>query len=470
MKKNGILKAIGIVFLVYVVISWIIPTGAYSSSAFTTGSTTPLGLFDLIRYPIINLTSSVFVLTAVVILFIGGLYAVLNKTGVYSKLVNGIADKYKDKGEVFLTLSIILFALLASLTGLVLPLFVMVPLFITVILLLGYNKVTAVISTVGAILVGNMGSTYGFNINGYLSYFYGTDIHASIWYRVVLLIALTLALILFTIKCAKKNKKGIKELIKKDEIPLYEENKSKKSSTIMIILLIIMMVVSLVGMFNWYNEFKINFFDNIYAAITGFEISGYPIFKNLIGSISCMGYWSNYELALMLIITSFVIGKVYGLKLKEIASSFINGCKEMIPVAVYVVLANLIFLLMNNSDTGYTFYATICNWLFNLTDKLNIFTAGIASMLGGVLYNDFPYMVNAVYTQVADISENLNLISLVQQAFHGLVCLVAPTSVILVAGLTYLNVSYKEWLKNIWKYLLIAFIIILVILIIMALV
>lgn len=466
MKKNGILKALGIVFLIYVILSWIIPTGIYSNETFTTSSTAPVGLFDLIRYPIINLTSSVFVLTAVVLLFIGGIYAVLNKTGAYANLVKKVADKYKEKGEVFLTISILLFALLSSLTALVLPLFAFVPFFITVILLLGYNKITALLSTVGAILVGNIGSTYGFNINGYLSYFYDTDINASIWYRLGLFLALTVALIIFVVKTAKKV--GKKEEIK--EIPLYEDSKTKNKPTAMIILFILMMIISLIGMFNWYYSFGIELFDNVYSSITEFEINGYPIFANLIGSISAIGYWSNYEFALMLVLTALIIGKVYGLKLKDIVESFVDGCKKMIPVAVVSIMANIIFLIMNSSDTGYTFYATICNWLFTLTDKLSIITTAIASMIGGLFYNDFPYMINAVVLQVLALEPDLNIISLVQQVFHGLVCLVAPTSVILVAGLTYLNVSYKEWFKNIWKYLLLVLAIIIVVLVIMVLV
>lgn len=466
MKKNGILKALGIVFLIYVILSWIIPTGIYSSGAFTKGTTAPVGLFDLIRYPIINLTSSVFVLTAVVLLFIGGLYAVANKTGAYANLVKKVADKYKDKGEVFLTISILVFAILSSLTALVLPLFALVPFFVAVILLLGYNKSTAILSTVGAILVGNIGSTYGFNINGYLSYFYSTDIHSSIWYRLGLFLALTVALIVFVIKTAKKT--GKKDETK--DIPLYRESKSECKSTAIVILFVLMMIISLVGMFNWYNSFGIDWFDNIHSSITEFEINGYPIFANLLGSISSMGYWSNYEFALMLVLTSLIIGKVYGLKLSDIVQSFVDGCKKMLPVAVMAIAANIIFLLMNSSDTGYTFYATICNWLFTMTDKLTVVTTAIASMLGGVFYNDFPYMINAVVSQVSSLDQNLNVISLVQQAFHGLVCLVAPTSVILVAGLTYLNVSYKEWLKNTWKYLLLAMVIIIVVLVIMILI
>ena len=93
MKKHDLLKAIGIVFLVYVVLSWIIPGGTFSSGAFTKGTTTPLGLGDIFLYPIASYIYQMFVLSALVVLAIGGLYGVLNKTGVLSSMVECVAKK-----------------------------------------------------------------------------------------------------------------------------------------------------------------------------------------------------------------------------------------------------------------------------------------------------------------------------------------------------------------------------------------
>ena len=45
--------------------------------------------------------------------------------------------------------------------------------------------------------------------------------------------------------------------------------------------------------------------------------------------------------------------------------------------------------------------------------------------------------------------------------------LVAPTSLVLMGVLSYLNVSYKEWFKNVWKLLLELFIVLLIIFIIL---
>ena len=51
----------------------------------------------------------------------------------------------------------------------------------------------------------------------------------------------------------------------------------------------------------------------------------------------------------------------------------------------------------------------------------------------------------------------LPIIALIFQAIYGIVMVIAPTSIFLLVGLSYLNVSYKDWVKYIWKFTLIMF-------------
>lgn len=465
MKKNSLLKAIGIAFLVYVLLSWIIPTGYFTSGKFTQSVIAPVGLLDMIRYPLITATSSVFVLTGLVILVIGGLYGVLNKTVAYQTMINNIAKKFKDKETKFLVITVLLFAIISSLTGLSLPLFVMVPMFAAIIITLGYSKSTAMLSTVGAILVGNIGSTYGFNIAGYITYL-TNDINKLIVFRIVLFVLAT-ALLLFTvIKSSKKEKT-------KEEIILFEKTKekSKKSSTPLIITLSIMMLLIVVGMMNWSGVFKISLFSDIYKSVSGFSIAGYPVAKNIIGAAYGMGSWTNYELCLVLIISSIIIGLIYKLKFSEIAESFIEGAKKMVPVAIYTMLASIIFLLMNSSSTGYTLFATITNTLIDLTKGFNVITFSIVSFIGSFLYNDFPYMLSSIYDPITNLyQDKLPIIGIITQSIHGLVQFIAPTSIILVAGLKYFDISYTEWFKKVIKFLLAVLLVVVIIIIIIALI
>ena len=52
------------------------------------------------------------------------------------------------------------------------------------------------------------------------------------------------------------------------------------------------------------------------------------------------------------------------------------------------------------------------------------------------------------------------------QSLYGLVQLVGPTSILLLIGLSYLEVPYKSWLKYIWRFIVALLIVILLTLII----
>ena len=97
------------------------------------------------------------------------------------------------------------------------------------------------------------------------------------------------------------------------------------------------------------------------------------------------------------------------------------------------------------------------DWLLNITKGFNAITTSVVAALGGLFYNDMPYLVNSLADTM--ISKYTNsalypLFGLIFQSMHGLVMMIVPTSMILIAGLSYLKVSYKEWFKNIWKILL----------------
>ena len=464
MKKKSLFKALTIVFLVYVVLTWVIPTGYYSSGSYVKGDITPIGLFDIIRYPIITLTSSVFILTALIILSIGGFYGVLNKTGAYQNLVEKIVKKFKNKEKTFLIITTLLFVILSSLTALDLPLLILVPLFSTILIMMGYSKFTAMLSTIGSILIGNLVSTYGFDVAGYITYF-TNDINDSIIYRIMLFV---LVVVLLLIKIIKTSKSKTKE-----EPILYEKISSKeyKKTTGLVVALIIMMIVLIVGMTNWEELFKITFFSDLYTKITSVKISGYPVFSLIIGSIYEMGKWTNYELAFILIITTFLIGKIYKLTLREIYEAFISGVKQLIPVAIFAVLANTLFLVMNATTTGYTIFPTIANYLFGLANGFNVITFGLISFIGSLLYNDLPYLLSTIYDPITSIySSSASVMGIIVQSIHGLVQFIAPTSVLLVVGLKYFDIDYKDWFKNTYKFLFTVLVAITIVVAIMSLI
>lgn len=486
MKKNDLVKVVGISFLVYVVLSWIIPAGSYASGAFTAGELAPIGIYDLVKI-VLGIFGN-FTIYGLIFLLIGALYGVMNKTGVYSNLVEGIAKKFKGKEKRFLIVSIVLFALLGSLSGFNIALFIIVPLFVAIIMMLGYDKLTALLATAGSIIVGNIGSTYGFEISGYLNLYFGLDINADIATKIIFLVILMLLTILFVTKNAKlekvttkkkatkttktakttKTKKTKKEeevvtvAETKSDIPLFEvqTSKTKKSAWPLIVVFGLSFLVLVVGLYNFKYAFNVSLFEDLYNSVTSFEIAGFPIFKYLLGTMNPYGAWNLGEIGFILVITSLLIGWLYSLKMKDILSAMKSGMKEMVDVAIIVIFANIImYLVIPSSQTGLhsNIFITMSDFILNITNGFNWLTTGLQAFLGSFFYNDFKYLIDASAATIATMQTNITVypaIALLYQAIHGIVMLFAPVSLVLMAGLSFLNVSLKDWFKYIWKFLL----------------
>lgn len=67
-------------------------------------------------------------------------------------------------------------------------------------------------------------------------------------------------------------------------------------------------------------------------------------------------------------------------------------------------------------------------------------------------------------------TEAINSLAIITQSFYGLTMLIAPTSTLLILGLTYLDIPYVEWLKKSWKLLLELFVVIVIIIFISVLI
>ena len=126
---------------------------------------------------------------------------------------------------------------------------------------------------------------------------------------------------------------------------------------------------------------------------------------------------------------------------------------------------------MNATTTGYTIFPTIANYLFGLANGFNVITFGLISFIGSLLYNDLPYLLSAIYDPITSIySSSASVMGIIVQSIHGLVQFIAPTSVLLVVGLKYFDIDYKDWFKNTYKFLFTVLVAIAIVVAIMSLI
>lgn len=480
-KSYSLICGLAFMMLLFIALSWIIPTATITDGAVTAGTTNPIGLFGLVYYP--ALTMDAFFKIGLSILAIGGFYGVMSKTGIYAKLVDGCAKKFKAKSNIFLIGVIIGFALLNSLLGVPYAILIAVPFFMSVILKLGYSKIIAVASTVGAMLIGSLASTFGYNVAGIATNMLSVDITTGLLPRAILFVLVTGLFTFFVLSgskikkvekaSVKKGKKEQKEELTSDDIVFVEETHvGKKNKVPMIIFFALTILIAIVSMYNWNTLLKIDIFEKFYEDLMAIKIGDFEIFKKLLGLTYPFGYWDSYELSGLLVISSLIIGWIYNLRFKEIFASFIEGAKRLAKPALYITIANVVLVLMFSSESNTYMLTWITDKLVGVSEEFNIFAVSASSLVGGLFCNAFNYLFSAI-GQVFTISYSENYYSIIifiTQSIYGILMLILPTSLFLVGGLSVLDVSYKEWIKYIWKFLLEVFVIVIVIGIILVLV
>lgn len=451
MKKFNLFKVIGISVLVTLILTWFI-----SSVNMSTGEKgiNPVGIFDFFNYLISSF--SYFGTIGIFILVVGGFYGVLNKTGAYDKLIHDIAVKFRKNEKIFIILTILLLALITSLSGLTIQIFVIIPLLISLILYMGYDKLVAISSTFGAILVGSMGSTYNNYITGPIVQTLALETSEVLLTNVIVLIVVIVLLTLFVLKHIKsdnKSKKYLDNLTKED--PLLMGGKSNKKSYLgIIIVLSLILIVSILGVTSWTTiNPKLTVFDTVTNWLFELKIGEFTIVSKIIGSLKSFGNWWLNEITVTLIIATLIIKLVYRIKFNELLESFFDGCKKLIPTVGLIMLLYTVLII----STYHPFLTTVTEWGLGLTNNFNAIIVSLLAMVSSLFNVELMYVTQStlatVKTTITDTSI-YPLIATIFQSIYCLVMLIAPTSVILVLGLGYLNVDYTTWIKYIWKFII----------------
>lgn len=462
MKRNNAIKVVLVSIVVCLLLSWILPA-AYFQNSYIEQGRVQMGLFDLFKYP--TTAISYFGYIAIYLLVIGGFYGVLNKTGAYRTILDKIVKKLKGKETITLSAIMIIIAVATSICGLQLPILVIFPFIISLVLLMGYNKLTAATTTVGSVIVGLASSIYAYNVNNILLQVFSIKITSEIISKIIILIVGLIMLIFYAIKYAGKDKVKKEEL--KDFVP--EEVKGKKKQNIwpLIVILDLIFLIMILAFISWDGAFKLNIFETATKAVTEFKIAKFAIFGKILGNISAFGLWTVAEMSVILIIASVIIALIYKVKFNDYLQTMLTGARRALRPALLVVLIYTVLVI----TTYHPFQLVIYDWLFKLTKGFNVATTTIVAILSGLFNVDATYAFQAAAPYLQSLVSDkttYGLIALIFQSMYALTMLVAPTSVVLMVTLSYLNITYKEWLKHIWKLalaLLIALVILFTILI-----
>lgn len=474
MKKNNLFKILGIVLAGYVLLSWLVPI-VVSIFGWKVEASYQIGLTKF-GSTFIDAFAG-FSNVIVFILLIGGLYAVMDATGAYKPAIEKLAEKFKGKEKLVLITIIVLMAIISSITGLELGLLILFPFIISLVLMMGYDKIIALVATFGATIVGMYGATYAGTLYGYLDGFMQTKPTDNILAKVILFVLALGLLIGFTLIYMKKNnmlpektankakkskekaaKKTVKSETKKEKVKKADKKEKEKKVWPLLLVLGLLFLVLILGTTAWGNIFSSNWFATAHDTIMNkWKIGEFKVVEKLFGGLDAFGTWTSstryVSYSIMILFAVATLAIVYKVKLKDAFDAFVKGIKEYVVPAFLALIAYSIFVF----TIYYPVLGVITTWITGLTDSFNIVTSGLHAIISSVFYPDFSYYgYYIVYTFVQTIKDTslYSLIGLVFTNLYALVMLVAPTSVLLLTSLSISEVKYTEWLKFIWKYAL----------------
>ena len=458
MKKHNTLKVVIITLLLFALLTWILPCATYQTE-YTELGRYQVGLFDILSYQ--STVLGYFGYVALFVLVVGGFYGVLYKTGAYRRMLDSLVKKFKGKEVICLVVIMALFAFLTSFAGLQLALLMLFPFVISLVLMMGYNKSTAVAVTAGSVAVGLMGTTFSYNTTQVLQQYLSVELTDLIWAKIVLLVLGVVLLALFTLKFGKKA--STKKVDDKEEfipeevksVKAKDKDKDKKHKVKvwpLVLILDLMLIVTILGFIPWNVAFGITLFDDITTAITEFELFGFPIFGKILGAISAFGYWTLVELVTLMLLAIIILKFVYKIKWDDVFDGFGKGVKKALVPALIVILIYTCLVL----TTYDPYQLVIYKFILGLTKGFNIFTTGLVVVISSIFNGDPLYAFYSVlpyFVSVVTDTNNYQLIAVIFQSLYGIVTLVAPTSIPLMVTLAYTNTSFKDWFKYIWKLL-----------------
>jgi uncharacterized ion transporter superfamily protein YfcC len=181
-------------------------------------------------------------------------------------------------------------------------------------------------------------------------------------------------------------------------------------------------------------------------------------FAVMIWGVSSQGWWMA-QMGALFFGMAIVIGLVARMGEKKLTSTFVDGAKDLLGVALVIGLARGIVVIMEQGLIADTILNSAADTLgglsqiafINLMLWIEIGMSFLVPSSSGLAVLSMP-----ILAPLGDFaSVNRDLVVTAYQSASGLVNLVTPTSAVVIGGLAIGHVSFDRWLAFIWPLLLI---------------
>lgn len=462
-EKYDLIKLSGIMVLLSVLLTWFIPVGYFSGTEFVSQDLSRVGISTFLEYSLLGIYYFSVLVTFLFVL--GGFYQVLSKRAGYQQLIKNISEKLKGCEIPTVLVISLIFAILCSLTNEYFPLLAFIPFVISILNKMKVDKISAFVATFGGLLVGTIGSTFSTKLAGLLTSELGVASQDVLTTQTILFVTAFVLLAAFTILRLRKQKDNKKfEEYDMFEVESPKESKKAPKTWPYVIGIILFTIVTVLAYLPW-KVWEIELFTNITEWINTFELFKVPIVTYIFGEFKAFGEWDIFTVQKVMVLVTLLIHLFGHMPLNEVFDCYGKGFKN-IGKLVAIMLTIYTIVIFN-----YTFpvIPAVVNWITGLSDGFNGLVAYLSSFVVSMFSIEMPYAITLAGTYLVTLyTEAKSTVLLIMQMSFGLTSFFVPSSVILMMGLSYLDIKYKDWMKFIWKFLLALLAISIVIILIIA--
>ena len=457
-KKLQLPHVYSIIFIlmaVFAVLTWIIPSGAYERELIETaagekevavaGTYTPLDkvyvdpetgeevdlrcdLMTLFEAPTLGIQAAGDVVAFV--LLIGGSFAIITKTNAINAGLSHVIGKLKNKDILIIPVSMVLLSICGTTFGMSEEALPFYAIFIPIMLSLGYDSMTAFMICFMGPNLGYIASTINpFNVliaQGII----GIEGNPQLWLRFIVWIVFTVLGIIWVMGYAKRVKKNPASSI------TYADDASKRK------------------------EFLVED-DSVPMSFSGRQKGVLVVFAAgmalIVWGLVTQGWYMN-EISAVFVAMGILSGIVGGLTEHEMAEEFVRGLADFSYAAVIIGLARSILVIAESGMIIDTILNALAAALAGVPTP--IYTSILFVMLGllsllvpsssGLAALTMPIVGPLTTLMGVNPEGAVTALVMANQIMNS----VSPTAGMTVAGLAVSRISFGQWWKTCWKFIL----------------
>lgn len=457
-KKKFVLTSFSIIFIIIVllgIVSHLLPKAVFNGEEIVNGSgVVGAKISDILSAPILGFQDAADV--SVFILVLGGLLAIVTKTGALETGIKVLVKKLKGRELILIPILMLIFSIGGTTYGMMEETVAFYGLLSFTMVAAGMDTIVASATVLLGAGVGVLGSTINpFAVGAAISALpEGIQVNQgiTIGLGVALWIVSYIIAVLFVLSYAKKVKankgstflslqeqKAMEKAYAKDDY-LNDDAKLTTRQKIVLWLFGLTFVVMIIGFIPWVD-----------FGIIPADVADAGTHFSAILTGNCFGYWYFLDGAVWFFVMAIIIGIVGKLKEHELVDAFIEGASDILSVVLIIAVARGASVLMKTTHLD--------NYIiYNAAEALKGTPAGIFAPLNYLLHVGLSFLVPSS-SGLASLSTPImgplayqlgfsvetNIMILV--AANGLVNLITPTCGAIMGGLALARVDYATWFK-----------------------